>query len=155
MLRTEEPPFTPSVNEREKSSFLDFFPTEYPSGGVGDYRESCINVRNEAGCMGSEFFYDSYEIKTGKPSLDGLPASFGGAEDVTTLEITCVDPVLNLKLILSYSAFEKEDVITRSVKIVNTGKQQVIYALSDFLIMILSWLVKQSLRAFLFQEVQL
>ena len=75
--------------------------------------------------MGSEFFYDSYEIKTGKPSLDGLPASFGGAEDVTTLEITCVDPVLNLKLILSYSAFEKEDVITRSVKIVNTGKQQV------------------------------
>ena len=30
----------------------------------------------------------------------------------------------------------------------------VIYALSDFLIMMLSWLVKQSLRAFLFQEVQ-
>ena len=34
-------------------------------------------------------------------------------------------------------------------------KIMVIYALSDFLIMILSWLVKQSLRAFLFQEVQL
>ena len=34
-------------------------------------------------------------------------------------------------------------------------KALVIYALSDFLIMILSWLVKQSLRAFLFQEVQL
>ena len=32
--------------------------------------------------------------------------------------------------------------------------KEVIYALSDFLIMILSWLVKQSLRAFLFQEVQ-
>ena len=36
----------------------------------------------------------------------------------------------------------------------NTSWLQVIYALSDFLIMILSWLVKQSLRAFLFQEVQ-
>ncbi len=36
-----------------------------------------------------------------------------------------------------------------------TSWPQVIYALSDFLIMILSWLVKQSLRAFLFQEVQL
>ena len=35
------------------------------------------------------------------------------------------------------------------------GGYTVIYALSDFLIMILSWLVKQSLRAFLFQEVQL
>ena len=36
-----------------------------------------------------------------------------------------------------------------------TNLYLVIYALSDFLIMILSWLVKQSLRAFLFQEVQL
>ena len=33
-------------------------------------------------------------------------------------------------------------------------KIRVIYALSDFLIMIVSWLVKQSLRAFSFQEVQ-
>ena len=37
----------------------------------------------------------------------------------------------------------------------NFAPRLVIYALSDFLIMILSWLVKQSLRAFLFQEVQL
>ena len=36
----------------------------------------------------------------------------------------------------------------------SSTSQEVIYALSDFLIMILSWLVKQSLRAFLFQEVQ-
>ena len=38
--------------------------------------------------------------------------------------------------------------------VTNLRRQLVIYALSDFLIMILSWLVKQSLRAFLFQEVQ-
>lgn len=38
---------------------------------------------------------------------------------------------------------------------VHINRLRVIYALSDFLIMILSWLVKQSLRAFLFQEVQL
>ena len=122
LLRTEEPPYTPSVNEREKGSFLDFFPMEYPSGGLGDFRESCINVRNEAGCMGSEFFYDSHEIKPGKPGLEGLPASFGSADDVTTLEITCLDPVLGLQVILSYSAFEKEDIITRSVRVVNRGE---------------------------------
>ena len=51
MLRMEEPPYTPSVNKREKSSFLDSFPMEYPTGGIGDYRESCLNVRNEAGQM--------------------------------------------------------------------------------------------------------
>lgn len=37
---------------------------------------------------------------------------------------------------------------------INCLQGQVIYALSDFLIMIVSWLVKQSLRAFLSQEVQ-
>ena len=36
LLRMEEPPYTPSVNKREKSAFLDFFPMEYPTGGIGD-----------------------------------------------------------------------------------------------------------------------
>ena len=47
-------------------------------------------------------------------------------------------------LLIKYTLFEPK---TRKTLLV-------IYALSDFLIMILSWLVKQSLRAFLFQEVQ-
>ncbi len=45
--------------------------------------------------------------------------------------------------------------ITLSLSMIRLDTPEVIYALSDFLIMILSWLVKQSLRAFLFQEVQL
>ncbi len=125
LLRTEEPPFTPSKNEREKCAFLDFYPMEYPSGGIGDYRESCINIRNTAGCMGSEFLYQSHEIFKGKPKLQGLPASFGEEEEVATLVISCVDQVLNLKLELSYSVFEKEDIITRSVKIINEGNEKV------------------------------
>ena len=40
LLRMEEAPFTPAVNKREKSAFLDFYPMEFPAGGVGDYRES-------------------------------------------------------------------------------------------------------------------
>lgn len=39
LLRTGEHPYTPSKVPREKSSFLDFFPAEYPTGGIGDYRE--------------------------------------------------------------------------------------------------------------------
>lgn len=45
-------------------------------------------------------------------------------------------------------------IVSQSNSIKSTNWPAVIYALSDFLIMILSWLVKQSLRAFLFQEVQ-
>ena len=49
---------------------------------------------------------------------------------------------------------ERERTTSPSSSTANSRWRQVIYALSDFLIMILSWLVKQSLRAFLFQEVQ-
>lgn len=124
MLRMEEPPYTPSVNKREKSSFLDSFPMEYPTGGIGDYRESCLNVRNEAGQMGCEIHYVSHEIYNGKKALKGLPASFGTEDEVQTLDILCEDEILGLQVVLSYSVFEKENVITRSVRLINKGAQK-------------------------------
>lgn len=121
MLRIAEAPNTPMVKKREKSSFLDCFPMEYPTGGVGDYRESCLNVRNSNGQMGCEIFYQSHNIFKGKKSLEGLPASFGSEEVVETLEIECLDPILKLKVVLSYSVFEQTNIITRSVRITNEG----------------------------------
>ena len=123
LLRTEEPPFTPSKNLREKSAFLDFFPMEYPTGGIGDYRESCLDVRNEAGSKASEILYFSHVITNGKPRLEGLPASFGNDDEVQTLVITCKDLVLGLSVDLMYSVFEKEDVIVRSTHVTNEGSQ--------------------------------
>lgn len=123
LLRMEEPPYTPSVHKREKSAFLNVFPMEYPTGGIGDYRESCLDIRNEYGNMGSEFFYKSHKIMKGKLKLKGLPASFGEEGQVETLELYCEDPVLDLELILSYSVFEKEDIITRNARIVNKSQE--------------------------------
>ena len=125
LLRTEEPPFTPSKNLREKSAFLDFFPMEYPTGGIGDYRESCLDVRNEAGSKAAEILYFSHVITNGKPRLEGLPASFGNDDEVQTLVITCKDLVLGLSVDLMYSVFEKEDVIVRSTHVTNEGSQMV------------------------------
>lgn len=119
LLCTEKNPSVPAVLKREKSSFLDTFPMEYPTCGVGDYRESCLDVMNPMGQTGCEFFYRSHEVIEGKPALKGLPASFGKAGETETLFIHCEDPVLGLWVTLSYSVFMKEDVITRSVKIEN------------------------------------
>ena len=123
LLRMEEPPYTPSVNKREKSAFLDFFPMEYPTGGIGDYRESCLNIRNAAGNMGCELHYTGHEIYKGKKGLKGLPASFATEDEAETLEITLKDGDLDLEVVLSYTAFEKENVITRSVRVQNQGKE--------------------------------
>ena len=121
LLRMEEAPFTPSVREREKASFLDSFPTEYPTGGIGDYRESCLDVRCDSGNVGCELLYKEYRITGGKPALSGLPASFGTEDEVETLEIVCEDRLLGLEVTLSYSVFEETDVITRNVRAVNQG----------------------------------
>lgn len=123
LLRMEEPPYTPSVNKREKSAFLDFFPMEYPTGGIGDYRESCLNIRNAAGNMGCELHYTGHVIYKGKKGLKGLPASFATEDEAETLEITLKDADLDLEVVLSYTAFEKENVITRSVRVQNQGKE--------------------------------
>lgn len=124
LLRMEEPPFTPSSNERDKSSFLDYFAAEYPVGGIGDYRESCLDVENEQGCIGCELLFKNYEVRKGKPALKGLPASFGTEDEVETLLIYCGDSVLHLEVCLQYSVFAKSDVITRSAKICNLGTQK-------------------------------
>ena len=123
LLRMEEPPYTPSVNKREKSAFLDFFPMEYPTGGIGDYRESCLNIRNTAGNMGCELHYAGHEIYKGKRGLKGLPASFATEDEAETLEITLKDADLDLEVVLFYTAFEKENAITRSVRVQNQGKE--------------------------------
>src|SRR5574344_2939436 len=49
LLRTGENPKVPSENERERLSFYDCLPCEYPCGGIGDFRESCLNVKNSKG----------------------------------------------------------------------------------------------------------
>ena len=121
LMRSNECP-APDVLAREKLSFLSSVCAEYPAGGTGDMRESCLRVRSENGADACELFYESYRIEDGKPGIPGLPASFAGDEEgVETLVITLCDPVLNLAVDLYYSVFPKEDVIARSARIRNEG----------------------------------
>ena len=125
LLRIDEPPFVPSENQRDKLSFLDSFPMEYPTHGIGDFREDCMEVRTKAGHTALELTYASHEIKKGKPGLDGLPATFGTKEDSETLVLTLEDQVLSLKVELLYSVFSDNDAIARSVRVINEGKEEI------------------------------
>ena len=123
LMRTQEPPFVPSKNNRERCSFYDTFPFEYPTAGLGDYRESCLSIRTEGGHCGCSFSYVSHRILEGKPSLTGLPATFGDKDSCMTLEITGEDKHAGMRVKLYYTAFSDTDVITRSVKIENMGEK--------------------------------
>lgn len=125
LLRTEEAPFVPTENNRDRCSFLDSFPMEYTGSGLGDYREGTLAVRTTGGHTGVSLSYVSYRIYDGKEVLPGLPATFGSKETCKTLEIICEDPVLKLLVILSYSIFADTDAIARSVRIVNGGSEEI------------------------------
>ena len=124
-LRTWEGPLVPSVNDRERCSFFDTFPTEYSGNGIGDYRESCIAVKTANGSRTVDLKYKGYDIVDDKPELAGLPSSFAGEEEVDTLILHLEDKGDGLGVDLLYSVFEKEDVITRSVVVKNTGDKNI------------------------------
>lgn len=125
LLRIEEAPFVPTKNNRDRTSFLDAFPMEYPGNGLGDYREGAIAVRTKAGHTAVNPVFESYEILDKKPVLTGLPSTFSGEEQTQTLVLHCKDQVLGLKIDLLYTVYEEEDVITRSVSVTNAGAQEI------------------------------
>ena len=111
---------------RDGITYRSIFPYEYPTGGVGDFRNSCLEIENESGQNTCELVYESHRIFEGVPELPGLPHAFRGKDMINTLEITLADKVLDIKVQLFYSVFEKENVITRSARITNCGKEKLI-----------------------------
>jgi len=122
LARIGQPPFLPSLNERERASFMDCAPFEFPTHGLGDYREDAFRVLNKNGNTATSFQFKDYRIYNGKPSLKGLPATFGNESECETLEITGTDTANGLEITLLYSVFDDVDAIARSVRVKNTGK---------------------------------
>ena len=121
--RTSEAPYVPSVNSRDRGSFMDCAPFEYPGHGLGDYRDDAFSVLNPDGFTATSVSFKDYRILKGKPKIIGLPATFGSEEECSTLEITAGDTANGLEIVLYYSVFEDVDAIARSVKIINTGEK--------------------------------
>lgn len=115
----------PSECNGECLRFLDGFQAEYATAGIGDYRESCLEVRTQSGHNACMLTYVVHKIYPGKPSLDGLPSTFGTKEECSTLEIICEDPLLHLQVELIYTVFEKIDAITRSVRVTNKSEKPI------------------------------
>lgn len=100
---------------------MDVQPQEYPGMGTGDFRSSALIIHNtdESDCC--DLRYVKHEIKDGKYALEGLPAVYAAQGEAQTLEILLEDPVSKVQVLLLYGVLEKDDIITRSVKIRNCG----------------------------------
>ena len=121
LLRLEENPWVPKTNMRDMGTFMDQTAFEYPCHGTGDYREPCLMVMDNEGMTTCDLRYVSHKVYKGKPVLDGLPATFANEDEAETLEITCIDRHTGLEAVLLYTVFNDLNVITRSVRLKNTG----------------------------------
>lgn len=110
---------------KDKTYSMDALPQELPCQGNGDYRSPALMVQNGDGTFACDFRYKNYEIKDGKYSLKGLPAVYAAEGEAETLEILLEDKATGLQALLLYGVLEERNIITRSVKIINTGTEQI------------------------------
>ncbi|KAI1179565.1 glycoside hydrolase family 36 protein [Nemania sp. FL0916] len=94
---------------------------EFPDSGRGDFRTPAIHIQHASGDTVSAFSYTGYDIKAGKPKLPGLPATYGGDDDVSTLIVHMYDNYSAIAADLSYSIFPKHNAIARSFSLTNKG----------------------------------
>ena len=119
-------PACPNPELEDKSYSLTTIPQEYPEYGHTDFRIPAFQVTFKGGTRVADPRYRGHRIFQGKTPLEGLPASYAGdGARVESLEVELFDPHSQLVIILSYSVFEELDVITRSVKFVNEGRQNI------------------------------
>ena len=98
-------------------------PLEFPVYGTGDMRETAFMAKYSDGSRTSRFEYKGHKIMSGKPELEGLPATYGNEKEVNTLIIELRDSYTGLTAELNYSVFENYDAITRSVRFINKGEK--------------------------------
>ncbi|MBQ7782495.1 MAG: alpha-galactosidase, partial [Oscillospiraceae bacterium] len=93
LMRLDENPYTPKVNERDMGTFMDTTPFEYPCHGIGDYREPAIMLMDKKGMSSLDLRFVSYEITDGKPVLEQkledctvtMPATFAAENEAQTV----------------------------------------------------------------------
>lgn len=98
---------------------------EFSVVGGGDYRTPTFAAKYANGSTVSEFKYESYKLHKDKPKLNGMPATYSEG-DSETLEIVLKDALTGLEAHLYYTVFENYDIITRSIKYVNTGSDNIV-----------------------------
>ncbi|KAI1076637.1 glycoside hydrolase family 36 protein [Whalleya microplaca] len=98
---------------------------EFPDLGRGDFRVPAIHIQHADGDTVSAFSYTGHDISAGKPSLPGLPATYGGDGDVSTLTVHMYDNYSHISADLHYSIFPQYSAISRSFQIKNQGNQSV------------------------------
>ena len=126
LIEVRSRPMTSCVFDTDKCFSMEHLKQEYAVFGTTDYCSPATEVLQNNGSRISEFVFHDYRIENGKPSLEGLPATYTESdEEASTLVIGLMDPLTQIRLELFYTIFEKGGIIARSARFINKGKEDV------------------------------
>ncbi|GIM28195.1 alpha-galactosidase [Clostridium polyendosporum] len=126
ILQVKYRSFSPDTDPSDRTFSLDTLPQEYPAYGNSDFRSPAYQIQLNNGSTISNAIYKQHKIFQGKAKLEGLPSTYVEAEyEAQTLEIELFDELIRLSIILSYTVYENFDVITRSVRFINRGQENI------------------------------
>ena len=94
---------------------------ELSAPGKGDQREKTIELIYADGSSTSDFTFLSARENGTPEAYDTLPCSYAD-EAVPALEVVLYDRAHGSKVVLSYTAYEAEDVITRRTRVYNESE---------------------------------
>lgn len=114
-----------SYDKEHQNFTLDDIKLEMSSYGKGDAREPFICLTHEDGSVTSDFLYEKDEIKNNKEEISGMPSSYDDTGKAEMLLITLKDKAYDITLVLKYSVYPEENVITRSAEIINDSDKSV------------------------------
>lgn len=118
--------FSPNPEGFDRTFSLDTLPQEYPAHGNTDFRTPAYQIQFANGTTITDLKYKQFHIYKGKRDLAGLPATYvEDAEESTSIDITLMDEQTGLIVILTYCTYENDNVITRSVRVINYGEKPV------------------------------
>lgn len=99
---------------------------EYGVEGGVDHRHPGVEIVIGNRSVIPQLQYQSHRIYQGKPMIPGLPATYvEKEEEAETVEVLLMDPQSQVSVTLVYSIYPQRDVLTRSVRIHNGGKETV------------------------------
>ena len=117
-------PVNPVIGEHGFSP--DTAPIEYGCNGAGDFRISALSIRNANGDTVTDIRYLDHRIYKGKNDIPNMPSTYVNCDcEAETLEIDAIDKVTGALVTLVYTVFEKESVMTKSVRVKNTSDKTV------------------------------
>ena len=114
-----------AVDADTESYSMELNRQEYPSFGTTDFGTQAYEIELPNGSRVSSFVYKSHKIFNGKKALNGLPATYADDNEAMTLEVYLEDKVAEMKLMLSYTIFDKYPVITRHALFTNVGENDI------------------------------